>query len=899
MNQIVTCKDALSDGQVGGKFAKQAHMLKADLPVPDFYCLSGDFYKQAIASIESTIRSELAQIDFKSAESINQTSARIKDLFLHLKLQANLEKSILNAHDQFFRQDDLVAVRASTIGLKAEESEDSATQPFAGMSETFLYVRRSEILGRMKECWGSGFSAESLIYRQSQGMDVSGFHVAVGVQRMVFGERSFVLFTADPKTAARDAVIVAGYGIGEGVVQERVGVDHFFVRRKTDEITQVLGTKATKLTLNQAEGHGLIEMPVPADLHETPCFSDSEILSIVAIGDKIEKLFGAPQDIEGTFTPDGKLHVLQSRPIAIDYGRQLVWTNTNVTESYPGVTTALTYTHARYFYRVIFRDAYRRLGVSAETLHENFEPLDKMIGFLNGRVYYCLSHFYLLHKQSPLFPIFRAHWENMIGLQSSFQTHSAQGISELTQKVRQIARTAVAVFQTWFDYIGHDKSMERYHAWWAQRVKPLQEKNFSHEDPYRMVQMFYEVWTEVGKEWGVTLTTDGYLIPLYGLAEHLFKRWDLTEDAGLLSDLLCGDEELLSVEAILSAVNLAERVRTDTSLIQLFEADSGTLIWENLISDPRYLEFRQATEVHLSRFGDRGLQELKMEQPSVRDTPWVLMDMVKQYVDRSVTVKSVRDHESEVRRAADLRLRLLLKKHPMRLFLLEKIILPRLRRLIRHRENSRYCRSELFGFSKQVFKSLARHLHSRGVLRVESDIYHLTQGEIFDYIVGMGVTSNLQAMADLRRAEFDAHLKVEVPDQITTFGAIPDNDLSVPKFEDSGGGLRGLGSSAGRVRGIARVIHDPNTVKELGPNVILIAKETDPGWLFLMLASKGMVVERGSMLSHTAITGRKFGIPTIVALPHATQRIPDGALIEMDGSTGVVTLIEEKLDVAQ
>ena len=74
--------------------------------------------------------------------------------------------------------------------------------------------------------------------------------------------------------------------------------------------------------------------------------------------------------------------------------------------------------------------------------------------------------------------------------------------------------------------------------------------------------------------------------------------------------------------------------------------------------------------------------------------------------------------------------------------------------------------------------------------------------------------------------------------------------------------------------------------------MILIARETDPGWLFLMLASKGMVVERGSMLSHTAITGRKFGIPTIVALPGATTRIPDGATIEIDGSTGIVTVLE-------
>ena len=72
----------------------------------------------------------------------------------------------------------------------------------------------------------------------------------------------------------------------------------------------------------------------------------------------------------------------------------------------------------------------------------------------------------------------------------------------------------------------------------------------------------------------------------------------------------------------------------------------------------------------------------------------------------------------------------------------------------------------------------------------------------------------------------------------------------------------------------------------------------DPGWLFLMLASKGMVVERGSMLSHTAITGRKFGIPTIVALPNATRAIPDGALIEIDGCSGVVTILEHSKGAA-
>jgi pyruvate,water dikinase len=73
---------------------------------------------------------------------------------------------------------------------------------------------------------------------------------------------------------------------------------------------------------------------------------------------------------------------------------------------------------------------------------------------------------------------------------------------------------------------------------------------------------------------------------------------------------------------------------------------------------------------------------------------------------------------------------------------------------------------------------------------------------------------------------------------------------------------------------------------------ILVARETDPGWLFLMMAAKGLVVERGTLLSHTAITGRLLGIPTVVSVPNATRLIPDGATIEIDGSAGTVRIVQ-------
>ena len=95
------------------------------------------------------------------------------------------------------------------------------------------------------------------------------------------------------------------------------------------------------------------------------------------------------------------------------------------------------------------------------------------------------------------------------------------------------------------------------------------------------------------------------------------------------------------------------------------------------------------------------------------------------------------------------------------------------------------------------------------------------------------------------------------------------------------------------MRAPARLVLDPTVAPETCQDAILVARETDPGWLFLMMAAKGLIVERGTLLSHTAITGRLLGVPTVVAVPGATSRIPDGALIELDGTAGTVRILTE------
>jgi phosphohistidine swiveling domain-containing protein len=893
--EIVTLSSRILPEQVGGKFHRQSLMIRAGIAVPPFFCLTASFYRRVMAQHLPAIATILRQTDPEQRQNLKAAETRIQRIFAESEFSDGLEDAVLKTFDRVFADAPLVSVRASMIGDCAAESEDSAQNPFAGISESFLYVNRQQVVEKIRLAMASGFGAAAILYRHKQGMDAVGFSVAVGIQRMVFAERSFVAFTCNPQSAVRETVLIAGYGAGEGVVQERVPVDHFFFNPLSKEVRSELADKDRKLTL-APEGYGLAMEEVAPALRTQPSLSHEQVSRIAELGSRIEKLFRAPQDIEGALTADGDIHILQARPIALDVLRQRVWSNANVTESFPGVTTPLTYTLARYFYRVIFYDCYRLLGIPPRQLHDQYEPLDRMIGFLGGRIYYSLTSFYRLHSKSPLFPIFQAHWEKMMGFPSSYEIGDDSVLGRATAKLQSIVRLVKAVIVIAWRYITHEREVQRFQAWWDALIAPRRDRVFEREDPLVVMADFHEVWRQVGNHWGITLLNDTYLPVVHGWLEGLFRHWNLTSGSrgeGLLSGLLCGDEELVSVDIILSAVRLAEQVRANPSVDREFRRNTPEALWEKLDAGQMEPAFTAGVREHLNRYGDRGFEELKVEQPNLRQCPWILLRMVQTYARDELTVESFRIRQREERDRAEVELAAKLRGHPLRR-LVAKFLTGRLRKLIRNRENCRYCRSELFSYSKNVFSAMGQSLIQDGRLRARDDIFYLTQDEIFGFLDGTGVTDSLQVLADLRRKEAEENRRRETGMQITTLGPVRRNNIfaAIPA-PDGGGVLHGLGSSAGKIRGIAHVVLDPTQPVELGTNGILIARETDPGWLFLMLSSKGIVVERGSMLSHTAITGRQFGIPTVVSLPQATTRIANGAWIEVDGASGLVTLLTE------
>lgn len=879
MKRILLDSERCPHEAVGGKFSRQSEMSSKGLPIPRFYCLSTAVYRSVFEPLRSEIRRLCDAINWDDAASVRSASSAIAERFNALDLAAVDEREFMASFDPLFSEGTLVSVRGSMVGDKVEESEDSAGHAFAGMSESFLFVPKEQVLSRLREVWASGFSQEALLYRHAHGMDALGFAVAVGVQEMVSAEASFVLFTCDPQTALREAVVVAAYGLGEGVVQEKVPCDHYFLRQTGVE--RRLATKDQRLVFDREAGSGLISEAVPADLQDVSVFDDAQLKRLEALGTRVEELFGEPQDIEGALVGD-QIYLLQSRPIQIDYTRQRVFSSANVTESFPGVSSPLTFSFALFFYRVIFHDCYRLGGVSMRELHGKLNVLDRMLGYLGGRIYYNLTHFYELHRMNALFFLFEKDWLRMMALRARYQTGS-RGVKGWRRVLHALR------YQVWC-YFTHDRKQRRFYSWWEGLFGPLRGKTFEDDPPLHTIETFWQVWREVGQEFGVTLNNDTYLPMLYGIAETKLAAWGLLEeDPALLSDLLCGDEELVSVEIVLSAVRLSEQVRAAPELEKRFRTETPLQILGALEAGELPVSFRDAVRVHLHRYGDRGLHELKLEQPSLRQQPEVLLGNVQSYVKAGVSEADLSQGEAERRAAAEVRLK---EKVGFGRRVFIRWVIGKVRHLLRYRENSRYCRSELFGYARVVFEGLGAQLVKAGELNTQRDVFYLTQDEVFGAIDGTCVTKDLNALVALRRKEAEENEALELREQVTSLGPIRQNDIARREGPPAEGELVGLGSSPGRIVGTARLVIDPTQPIEETEDMILVARETDPGWMFLMLSCKGMVVERGSMLSHTAITGRKFGIPTVVALEDATRLIPDGARIEIDGSSGRVVLLD-------
>ena len=188
--------------------------------------------------------------------------------------------------------------------------------------------------------------------------------------------------------------------------------------------------------------------------------------------------------------------------------------------------------------------------------------------------------------------------------------------------------------------------------------------------------------------------------------------------------------------------------------------------------------------------------------------------------------------------------------------------------------------------------ALGREFNARGLLAAPADVFYLELEEVLGFCDGTTTTAKLKELVALRRAEFARYAEMPPPaDRFETRGPVQHGNLyqraTGVTNAATDGDLKGIGCCPGVVRGRVRVVTDPRNAV-LKPGEILVAERTDPGWIMLFASAAGLLVERGSLLSHSAIVSREMGIPSIVAIAGITRQLKDGDEVEMNGSTGVV-----------
>jgi pyruvate,water dikinase len=185
-----------------------------------------------------------------------------------------------------------------------------------------------------------------------------------------------------------------------------------------------------------------------------------------------------------------------------------------------------------------------------------------------------------------------------------------------------------------------------------------------------------------------------------------------------------------------------------------------------------------------------------------------------------------------------------------------------------------------------------------GHLTDARDIFYLEVDEVLGFLAGTATATDLKGLTSLRKAQFAAfHEAPTPPSRIATRGSPFHSRQQIERPAADGaitGDLRrGVSCCPGLIRGTARVVRDPKRAN-LRKGDILVAEQTDPGWVLLFAGAAGLLVERGSVLSHSAIVARELQIPTIVSIPGLTNWLEEGDDVEMNATTGTVQRLERK-----
>jgi pyruvate, water dikinase len=294
------------EDRFGAKSASLGELIGAGIPVPSGFALSAASY---LAAVEGADLSGSAEECARAVRSTNVPDA------LRAGIARHYEELAAESGDPR----PPVAVRSSAIG------EDSEEATFAGQQETFLWVRGVDgICDAVRDCWASLYSPEAVSYRAEMAAEHAAPAMGVTVQLMVDAAVSGVMFTCNPLNGDPSSVAVnASWGLGLAVVGGEVTPDEYRVSKVTREVlSKSIGPKQIEY-VPAPSGSGAAQVEVEAERQKAPCLDEQQLGKLVDVAKRVERHFGAHQDVEWAIARApageelGELFMLQARPVTV------------------------------------------------------------------------------------------------------------------------------------------------------------------------------------------------------------------------------------------------------------------------------------------------------------------------------------------------------------------------------------------------------------------------------------------------------------------------------------------------------------------------------------------------------------------------------------------------------
>ncbi|MCH7698066.1 MAG: hypothetical protein IH865_03900 [Chloroflexi bacterium] len=865
--------------ELGGKAASLVRLSRAGFRVPEAAVLPVSWFAPWWAELKQTD----AWSRFEAASEAPWTAhcEALKNAANQLSFSdemcAGLEE--MRALVASWGDDATCAVRSSS------PDEDLENASFAGGYATFLGVTVDGIEDAVRECFVSCLDERVVLYKAQQGLDVHRPRIAVLVQLQVESDVSGVGFSLNPVTNDYDeAVIDANFGLGETVVSGEVTPDHFIVDKPGRNILERhLGSKSVSRWI-QSEGGAEVREETRG---EQTSLSDDQVLELTDALGRLEEVYGHPVDIEWTYA-GGELHLLQARPITTYFplstdmqtepgAPRRLYMDGNLSDSITSnePLTKLTLDSTKNMVERMARQ-YRIPHDPKERPHQDF------IIFRGARMYVAYSDllwFFSSQRLAGQYEIMDVLMHRtLLNLdRDSYRPKEKPGWLAWTRITRAIFGTLLGSRRLWWNTAAALLSPARH-------LKGFRQAGLRFESEARSAgasTSIAELHDLQGQSMDLIMNVD--LPPIFAwlaairILERLAKGAD-PQTQELLDRMGRGFEGELVVE-------MGVEMFATSRLLDLSEFDDLARLAKRIETRELPAAFLEAWDAFIRRFGARGPNEMELASPRYGEDPLLLLRQL------SFMAKAASENDPKLaheRNVAGRREAFAILNRRLGWFS---------RRLLRFAHRW----TEAFAGERDTAKyhwvlatyamrrsALARgsRLAEAGRLDSRDDVFHLTFDEL--EAAERDAKLDVRKLALERRRYFD-----KLSQQVKEFPHLIDSRGRIlrPTPTNEEGALSGMGISPGVARGPIKVL-DNAYDKDVEPGDVLVAYTTDPGWTPLFINASAIILQIGGMMQHGGVVAREYGKPCVAGIEHVLTRFEDGQMVEVDGSAGVVRLLD-------